>query len=134
MVDHTIPMIRRRIERIELQWNIAGIDDVVIGPGRDEYGEARFDLGSNVIENRLAGSLLDAKELVDAWVNLVADLLTWLETHQHELGMCGGEEHLPEEGIPQQYLAVARLQLRGGRLRAQRSPEPSFGSAVGIWR
>jgi hypothetical protein len=65
MVDDTVPMVRRRIERIELQWNIAGIDDVVIGPGRDEYGEARFDLGSNAIENRLAGSLLDAKELVE---------------------------------------------------------------------
>ena len=31
MVDNAVPMIRRRIERIKLQWNIAGIDNVVFG-------------------------------------------------------------------------------------------------------
>src|SRR5665811_203644 len=36
MVEDAVPMIRRRIERIELQWTTAGIDDVVIRPGRDE--------------------------------------------------------------------------------------------------
>ena len=30
MMDDAIPMIRRRIERIEFQWNTAGIDDIVI--------------------------------------------------------------------------------------------------------
>jgi hypothetical protein len=35
MVYDTIPMIRRRIERIELQWDTATIDDVVIHPSRD---------------------------------------------------------------------------------------------------
>ena len=43
MVDNSVPMIRRRIERIELQWNTAGIDDVVIRPSRHEHGEARTD-------------------------------------------------------------------------------------------
>jgi hypothetical protein len=47
MVDDAIPMIRRRIERIELQWNIAGIDDVVISPSRDEDREARADRRPN---------------------------------------------------------------------------------------
>jgi len=32
-------MIRRRIERIELQWNIAGIDDVVIRTSRHEHAK-----------------------------------------------------------------------------------------------
>ena len=53
MVDNAVPMIRRRIERIELQWNTAGIDDVVIRPGRDDYREARADRRPNAIENRL---------------------------------------------------------------------------------
>ena len=43
MVDDAVPMIRRCIERIKLQWNIAGIDDVVIGAGRDDDREARSD-------------------------------------------------------------------------------------------
>jgi hypothetical protein len=34
-VNDTVPMIRRRIERVELQRNTARIDDVVIGPSRN---------------------------------------------------------------------------------------------------
>ena len=35
MVDDAVPMIRGRIERVELQWNAAVIDDVVICPRQD---------------------------------------------------------------------------------------------------
>jgi hypothetical protein len=57
MVDDAVPMIRRRIgiERIEFQWSTAGIDDVVIRPGRDNYREAGADRRPNAIENRLTG-------------------------------------------------------------------------------
>ena len=65
MVDNAVPMIRRRIERIELQWTRAGIDDVVIRPSRDDDREARSDRRPDAVENRLTGSLLDAKELVE---------------------------------------------------------------------
>ena len=65
MVDDAVPMIRGCIERIELQWNTAGIDDVVIRPSRDDYREARSDRRPNAIENRLTGTLLHAKELVE---------------------------------------------------------------------
>src|ERR1039457_2259784 len=64
-VDGAVPMIRRRIERIELQRNSTGIDDVVIRPSRDDYREARPDRRPNTIENRLTGPLLHAKELVE---------------------------------------------------------------------
>jgi len=49
-----VPMIRRRIERIELQWSAASIDDIVIHPRRDEHGEARADRRPNAIENGFA--------------------------------------------------------------------------------
>ena len=65
MVDDTIPMIRRRIDRIELHWNTAGIDDVVFRPGWDEHREAGADRRPNAIENRFTGTLLHAKELVE---------------------------------------------------------------------
>jgi len=39
-VGDAVPMILRRIERIELQRNTAGIDDVVIHSRRDDYREA----------------------------------------------------------------------------------------------
>jgi hypothetical protein len=65
MMNNAIPMIRRRIERIEFQWNTAGIDDIVIRPGRDNYREAGADRRPDAIENRLTGPLLNAKELVE---------------------------------------------------------------------
>jgi len=65
MVDNAVSMIRGRKERIELQWNTAGIYDVVIRPSRDDYREARSDRRRNAIENRLTGTLLHAKELVE---------------------------------------------------------------------
>ena len=51
MVDDAVAMIRRRIERVELQRNTAGIDDVVFGPSRDDDREACFDRRPNAIEN-----------------------------------------------------------------------------------
>ena len=65
VVDDAVLMIRRCVERIELQWNTAGIDDVVIRPGRDEYRKARSDRRPNAIENNITGPFLDAKELVE---------------------------------------------------------------------
>jgi hypothetical protein len=76
MVDDAVPKIRWRIERIELQWNFAGID-VVIGSSRDNYRESRSDRRPNAIENRLTGPLLDAKELVEL-VDLRPDLFLGL--------------------------------------------------------
>ena len=64
MVDDSIPMIRRRIERIKLERNAAIIDDVVFCSSGDDYREARSDRSPNVIENNLTTSLLNAKELV----------------------------------------------------------------------
>ena len=57
MMDDAIPMIRRRIERIEFQWSTAGIDDVVIRPGRDNYREAGANRRPDAIKNRLTGPL-----------------------------------------------------------------------------
>ena len=65
MVDDAIPMIRRRIERVQLHGYSPGIDDVVICSSRDEYREARPDCRPNAIENGFTGTLLHAKELVE---------------------------------------------------------------------
>src|ERR1039457_4574829 len=57
MVDDAISMIRRGIERIKLQWNIAGIDDVVLGSSRDDYREARSDRPPYTVQDRPPASL-----------------------------------------------------------------------------
>src|ERR1035437_6978032 len=65
MVDNTISMIRGGIERIELERNTAGIDDVVIRSSRDEHSKARADLCMNTIQNGLTCSFLHPKELIE---------------------------------------------------------------------
>src|ERR1035441_10781604 len=86
MVDDAVPMIRGRIECIELQRNTAGIDDVVIRAGRDDYCPARLDRRPNAIEHSLTGPLLHAKELVEL-VNFRPDLFGGLQRHQDELAI-----------------------------------------------
>ena len=73
MMDDAVTVIRRRVERIKLQWNNASIDNVVIGSSRDNHRETRSDRRPNAFENRLARSLLYAKELVE-FVNFLPDL------------------------------------------------------------
>ena len=73
VVDDAVSMIRRRIERVELQWSTARIDNVMFGPSRDDDREASSDHCPNAIENRLTGPLLHAKELVEL-VDLRPDL------------------------------------------------------------
>src|SRR5450631_4643737 len=92
MVDHAVPMIGRRIERIELEWNTSGVDDVVIRPGRDDYREARSDCRPNAIENRLTGPLLHAKELVEL-VDFRPDLFLGLQRHDNKLTVPGRVKH-----------------------------------------
>jgi hypothetical protein len=65
VVDDAIPMIRRRIERIKLQRNTSGVDDVVFGPGRHDYRETHAYRGPNPIDDRLTTPLFNAKELVE---------------------------------------------------------------------
>src|SRR5664279_4689434 len=64
MVDDAVPMIRGRVDRIELHWNSAGIDNIVIRPTRDNNSEACLNCCPNAIDNRFTGTLLHAKKLV----------------------------------------------------------------------
>ena len=74
VVDHSVSMIWRRIERIQLHRVIAGIDDVVFCSSRNDYRKAGADLSPDAVNNRDAGTYLYAKELVQL-VDFRADLL-----------------------------------------------------------
>jgi len=64
-VDDAFSMIRLRIQRVKLHGNASGVDDVVVRPGGDEDGESGADGRPNPVEDRLAGALLDTKELIE---------------------------------------------------------------------
>src|SRR5581483_2329819 len=95
MVDDPVPMIRRRVERVELQRSTAGVDDVVVRPGRDDHRVARADRGPNAVEDRLAATLLHAKELVEL-VDFRPDLLPGLQRQDDELAAPGRVQHAAE--------------------------------------
>src|SRR5665647_316982 len=92
MVDDAVPMIRGRIDRIELHWNSAGIDDVVIRPTRDNNSEACSNCCPNAIDNRFTGTLLHAKELI-GFVRFHSDLFLGLQSHDNKLTVTGRVKH-----------------------------------------
>jgi hypothetical protein len=92
MVDDAVPMIWRRVERVELEWDTAGIDDVVIRSSRDDNREPCADCRPNTIENRLTGPLLHAKKLVER-VYFRSDLFLGLQRHDDELAVFRRVKH-----------------------------------------
>jgi hypothetical protein len=116
MVDDAVAMIRWRVERVELQRNAAGIDDVVSCASWDEYREARLDRCPNAIEYRFAGPLLDAKELVEL-VDFRPDFLIRLQSHDDELAVLGRVEHAPKFTVlDSEVLDVAHKAFHGDSL------------------
>src|SRR5450631_4387335 len=92
MVDDAVSMIRRRIERVELQRNAAGIDDVVPRPGWNNDRETCANRRAHAIENGFPCPLLDSEELVEL-VNFGPDLFLGLERHDDELAVLRRVEH-----------------------------------------
>ena len=78
MMHDAVSMIGWRIEGIEFQRCIAGVDDVVVRSGRNEHREARVDGFPNAVEDRLAGPFFDSKELIEL-VDFRTDLFTGLK-------------------------------------------------------
>jgi hypothetical protein len=85
-VDNTNPMVRRSIERVELQWIGSGIDNIVVRSGRDKYGKTRTYLRTDAIEDCDAIPLLYAEELIK-FVDLHPDILPGLQRHDNELAV-----------------------------------------------
>ena len=98
MMDNAVPVIRRRIERVELQGNAAHVDNVVLRPGRDKHRETGCDRRVNAIKHGLARPFLHPKELIEL-VNFHPDFFAGFQRHDHELRVVRGVEHLAKVGI-----------------------------------
>ena len=51
MVDSAVSVIGRRVDRVELEWDTAGIDDVVIRPSRDDDRKTGLDRRPHTVKN-----------------------------------------------------------------------------------
>src|SRR5665811_1607553 len=98
-MDDAVPMIRRRIDRIQLHRNGAGVDNVVIRSGWYEHREAGLDRRANAVEHRLPRSFLYAKKLVEM-MHFRTNLLLGLQRHDDELAVLRRVKHLAEQLIP----------------------------------
>ena len=73
VVRDAIAMVRRGVQRVELERSGARVDDVVACSRGDEHRESRTDGGRDAVESRFARALFDAEELVER-VDFLADL------------------------------------------------------------
>jgi hypothetical protein len=81
LVNDTIPMVGRGVEGIRLHRHSAGVDDVVIDPGRNEYRKASLNRGPSTI-------FLNTEELVNL-VKIGVDVFLRFQRHQDKLRVIG---------------------------------------------
>jgi hypothetical protein len=51
------------------------------------------------IEHEPGRALLDAEELIDVWMDFIADFFAWLKAHHDQLAMFTGENYFSKEGV-----------------------------------
>ncbi len=96
-------MVRRRVNGAELQrCRLRCVDDVMVGARWNHDGIA-FPCRVFIffIENEFGLSPLNAEELVNFGMHLIADRFSRLQAHQDKLGVRGSEEYLPEVCVVQ---------------------------------
>ena len=96
---HTVAVFRRRIQRVQLQWLAAGIDDVVQRAAGNDDGIIGLDRVTGSVDQYFTLPCLETEELVVTSVDLLADILTWLQRHQHQLQMLAGVQDAAEIGV-----------------------------------
>ena len=82
---HTVAVFRRRIQRVQLQWLAAGIDDVVQRAAGNDDGIIGLDRVTGSVDQYFTLPGLDTEELIVARMYFLADVLPRLQCHQHQL-------------------------------------------------
>lgn len=65
VVNDTISMIWWRVKSIEIHWNQAGINDVVVRSSWNDDREAACNRGPNTLKHRFTCPFLNTKKLVE---------------------------------------------------------------------
>ena len=93
LVDKAIAMIGRGVEGIKFQRHGAGVGDVVIDAGRDEYRKADLNRRPGAIQYGLARTFFNMEKLANL-VNLGADVFLGFQRHEDKLRVFGRVKHL----------------------------------------
>jgi hypothetical protein len=95
-VNRTTGVLRRRVERIELERPRPRVPDVVAYAGRNQDGGFAFDAGGMPVDRHFAVSILDTEELIGVLVHLLTDFLSRPKRHEYELQVIASMKHSPE--------------------------------------
>ena len=111
LVDAPIDMIRRSIDRVQLERQLAGIDNIVFGAGAYEERRAVGEVIFGAIDDSFARPGLKAEELVDV-IDLDADILARQKGHKDDLAVRRGEDDLTEIIVLERQLFDVREKRR----------------------
>ncbi len=87
------------VDRVKLEINTAGVNDVMIGARRDDHSETIFGFGFLAIDDKFGLALVDAEELIMVWVNFSADFFTGEKRHDNELAIGASKNDFPKVGV-----------------------------------
>lgn len=111
VLDATVDMIRRRVRGRDLHGDRSRVDEIVLGSGRDDDHVARTDRGRLTVQDRFTGPRLEVEYLLDVRMRFLAHFATWRNAHHDKLGICSGEQHVPE--IPVICRSLRDVGLKG---------------------
>jgi hypothetical protein len=86
-------MLRRSVDRVELERSAAGVADIMPRAGWDDHRDLRLDAVLDTVDVDRALPFLETEELISILVYLRADLFAGLKGHQHQLNVMPGVEH-----------------------------------------
>jgi selenocysteine lyase/cysteine desulfurase len=110
LVHGAVRVLGRRVKGVELQLPVAGVDDVVPDPRRDDDRPVVLDLVRLVdrvlgaAELHPGAAALDTEELVDTVVALEADALARLQAHDGQLLVVAREHHGAKRLVVERFL------------------------------
>src|SRR5215213_5616702 len=96
LVDGAGGVLGRGVHGDQAQRPVAGVDEVVAGPGRDQDQVVGGDLGGLAVEHGLTLTVHEHQQLVVLLVDLLADLPAGRDGHGHDLAVPAGGDLAPE--------------------------------------
>lgn len=86
-VDGAVDMLGRPINRVKAQRLRPGVDDIVLGPRRNDDPVVCLDRIGHIVDPYFATARFEPEELIAVFMHLLADLLARPERHQDKLNV-----------------------------------------------
>src|SRR5215211_9288499 len=96
LVDGAGGVLWRGVDGDQAQGAVAGVDEVVAGPGRDQHQVVGAHLGGPGVQDGVGLAVHEHQQLVVLLVDLLADLAAGRDGHGNDLAVLTGGDLAPE--------------------------------------